>query len=433
MRCGLNTDSLCFQSYDFAAAMSGEFNGAQKNLSELVGHEISYIPCQAHRCKTVIEYSCNNASVIVREMFEILQALYVFFTSSTKRFQPLKYQIAKVENCLMLRSLSKTRWSAMAESIQAVWTSFEVILDVLHTVTNKADVKTKTQALGLKKKMFSLDFVVALMFMKNIAHKPKSLVVQLQSVELNILDATGLVHGTLSILQKLRDDDKMIDDQIEASVIFARNIEFDAEADFNRHHRPRKAPRSVDEQAETATVFSLQAYYRNQFREVLDVLTSRMKEHLVQCQKSLLPFLKCLKPPIDGSEIYSAVSLLPPSQLPDPLAMEAELQVLAELLPSDIDKDYNKVVEVSEANKLSLPLANLIIRFMLTAPVTVASNERSFSQLKFVKNKLRTSMSDVRLTDLMLLACKRDLTDNLSLEKVAREWSLLKKRRVAIF
>ena len=132
----------------------------------------------------------------------------------------------------MLRNLSKTRWSARAGSIQAVWTSFEVILDVLHMVTNKADVKTKTQALGLKKKMLSLDFVVALKFMKNIAYKTKSLVVQLQSVELNILDATGLVHGTLSILQKLRDDDKMIDDQTEASVIFTRNIEFDAEADF---------------------------------------------------------------------------------------------------------------------------------------------------------------------------------------------------------
>ncbi len=97
--------------------------------------------------------------------------------------------------------------------------------------------------------MLSLDFVVALMFMKNIAYKTKSLVVQLQSVELNILDATGLVYGTLGILQKLRDDDKMMDDQIEASVIFASNIEIDAEADFNRHHRPRKAPRRVDEHA----------------------------------------------------------------------------------------------------------------------------------------------------------------------------------------
>ena len=70
---------------------------------------------------------------------------------------------------------------------------------------------------------------------------------------------------------------------------------------------------------------------------------------------------------------------------------------------------------------------------MLTAPVTVASNERLFSQLKFVKNKLCTSVSNARLTGLMLLVCERDLTDNLSLEKVAREWSLLKKRRVAMF
>ena len=99
--------------------------------------------------------------------------------------------------------------------------------------------------------------------------------------------------------------------------------------------------------------------------------------------------LKCLKPPIDGSVIHSAVVLFPPSQSPDPLAIQAELQVLAELLPSDVGKDYNKVVEVSEANKLSLPLANLMSRLMLTAPVTVASNERSFSQLKFVKNELR--------------------------------------------
>ena len=43
-QCDLNTDSLYFQSYDFAAAMSGESNGAQKNLSELVGREIPYMP-----------------------------------------------------------------------------------------------------------------------------------------------------------------------------------------------------------------------------------------------------------------------------------------------------------------------------------------------------------------------------------------------------
>ena len=76
------------------------------NLSELVGHEIAYIPCQAHGCNTIIEHSCN-AIVIIREIFEILEALYVFFTFSMKWFQPLKDQMIKVENCLILRNLPK--------------------------------------------------------------------------------------------------------------------------------------------------------------------------------------------------------------------------------------------------------------------------------------------------------------------------------------
>ena len=131
--------------------------------------------------------------------------------------------------------------------------------------------------------MLLLDFVIALMFMKNIVYKTKSLVVQLQSVELNILDAIGLFEGTLGVIEKLRDDDKMMEDQIEASVILAKKVEIDAEADFNRHHRSQKTPRRVDEHVGTTSVFLLKAYYRKQFRDVLNVLISKMTEHLVQC------------------------------------------------------------------------------------------------------------------------------------------------------
>ena len=140
-------------------------------------------------------------------------------------------------------------------------------------------------------------------------------------------------------MEKIRADDNMMGNQIESSIIFARRLGIDPEDDFNRHHRPRRAPRRVDEQAGTAAVLSLQQLYRKQLREVLDVLTSRMSEHLVQCKESLLPLLKCLQLPIDSSCIHSAVSLFPPaSQSPDPLALEAELQVLSELLPTDVGK-----------------------------------------------------------------------------------------------
>ena len=80
----LDTDELCFQSYDFAATMSGRYNGAQQILQEKLNKTVPYIPCQAHRSNTVVEHSCN-ASPIIKDMFNMLQELYVFFTSSTKR------------------------------------------------------------------------------------------------------------------------------------------------------------------------------------------------------------------------------------------------------------------------------------------------------------------------------------------------------------
>ena len=40
---------LVYQSYDYAASMSGVFNGAQQCLQNLLGRCIPYIPCQGHR------------------------------------------------------------------------------------------------------------------------------------------------------------------------------------------------------------------------------------------------------------------------------------------------------------------------------------------------------------------------------------------------
>lgn len=80
----LDTGELCFQSYDFTNSMSGQFNGAQQKLQEKLKKRIPYVPCQGHRTNTVVEHSCN-ASTIVKDMFNILEGLYVFFSSSTKR------------------------------------------------------------------------------------------------------------------------------------------------------------------------------------------------------------------------------------------------------------------------------------------------------------------------------------------------------------
>jgi len=64
--------------------------------------------------------------------------------------------------------------------------------------------------------------------------------------------------------------------------------------------------------------------------------------------------------------------------------------------------------------------------------VTTASNERSFSKLKIIKNHLRTTMAANRLDDLMILNSAKDIVDNLNLEDLIINWAALKERRIKI-
>ena len=71
----LDTNELCFRSYDFTTSMSGQFKRAEQKLQEKLNKNIPYVPCQGHRTNTVVEHSCD-ANVIVKE---ISSKVYTYF------------------------------------------------------------------------------------------------------------------------------------------------------------------------------------------------------------------------------------------------------------------------------------------------------------------------------------------------------------------
>jgi len=77
--------------------MSGAQNSTQAHLSKIVGHNIPFVPCQAHRLNTFLEHSCESSSII-SNMIDILENIYVFFSSSTKRYGLLNTHISEIEN-----------------------------------------------------------------------------------------------------------------------------------------------------------------------------------------------------------------------------------------------------------------------------------------------------------------------------------------------
>ena len=64
--------------------------------------------------------------------------------------------------------------------------------------------------------------------------------------------------------------------------------------------------------------------------------------------------------------------------------------------------------------------------------VANCSSERSFSTLKLIKNRLRTSMSEDRLVGLTLLSIESDILRELNFDDIIDEFANKKARKVCV-
>ena len=96
----------------------------------------------------------------------------------------------------------------------------------------------------------------------------------------------------------------------------------------------------------------------------------------------------------------------------DPNALQNEFIVIKAMLKSktitDVIAFLNELLPLSNA----FPQTLQMIRGAITMPIYQVTCERSFSKMKIIKNYLRNSMSDTRLSDLTILAIERDLGIN---------------------
>ena len=65
--------------------------------------------------------------------------------------------------------------------------------------------------------------------------------------------------------------------------------------------------------------------------------------------------------------------------------------------------------------------------------MSVASGERSFSKLKIIKNYLRSTMCQERLTDLSVISIENDILDTININEIIKNFVAMKARRVEIF
>ena len=272
--------------------------------------------------------------LIILQVYSALQ-VYSLPLIHTKFFAPLrtkKFEDATedVENSLKLRNLSKTRWLARSESIRAAWSSLSEVQEALDGIANSADFdeKTKSQAVALVWDLQSVDFVISIMFMKNIMQRMHQMTCILQGEELNVVDAMTVIESTVALLKRVRANDQEMDDQIDAGVEYLKKLGVeDAEAEFRRKHRMRRMPIRFDPNQATTAQFTFKEFYRKQFRELLDVLIEEYGKKLKRAFETLKPLMVVLKPPLvqpSFADVEDMVKFFPVNRVIDAHILYAE-------------------------------------------------------------------------------------------------------------
>lgn len=78
----------------------------------------------------------------------------------------------------------------------------------------------------------------------------------------------------------------------------------------------------------------------------------------------------------------------------------------------------------------TFPNVAVALRIYLVLMVTNCSAERSFSKLKLIENRLRTSMTQERLVNLAIMSIESDILQDIEFQDIISDFARLKSRRV---
>ena len=155
------------QSYDNASAMSGRYNGLQAKVAA-ENHHAVWIPCAGHSLNLVGQAAAECCQAAVA-FFDFLEAIYVFFTASTQRYEILIDSLKTVESgpVSVPKRGSTTRWSCRSDAVKALVQGYHPIREALAKIARDENEmsKARSEANGLHDRMCNLETGIYAVFL----------------------------------------------------------------------------------------------------------------------------------------------------------------------------------------------------------------------------------------------------------------------------
>lgn len=402
--------------------------------------------------------SCLEA----RDLFGNIELLFDFIGSSKKRiglysnFQKIRYPGMPQRR---LKRVSTTRWSSHSSALLTVLETFDAIIDTLDDLQSDptTDRVCCVKANSIMDYLLSERFVSTSLLFTNIFNLTSPLSKFLQGKNADLLAAVNYVKDILMKVEDLRNDTQFTELQNKKNkFIESKKNDFSFTPLIQNKRIKRVKKMSGEVSLDEPISNPIDSFKVNTYFTVLDIIITQIKDRFNEHSSPLLKDLSLfqrrrikeiaennISMPIDVFEgleaIYgkfiSAKNLrLEFLQFVNIYFKFETLTKLPNKLHDDIDSilHYETDEEEEKEKENNVYLQNTInytynvlylnglkdifpniyeaLSIALTLPVSSASPERSFSKLKLIKTRLRSTMGEERLESLMMMSCEKDIT-----------------------
>ncbi|XP_050065941.1 uncharacterized protein LOC126555011 [Aphis gossypii] len=398
-------------------------------------------------------------------MFGNLESLYAFLWTSKKRvdvFRQKQYKLYPNKQLQSVKRVATTRWMSHSVALKTIISKFEALIQTLEEIIEKegpADVKTAATANGLISYFLSFRFVLTAFCFKILFDILDPLNKAFQESDIDLLTATDLIFSARYDL-KQNINDNIFQNTVNNAKAFINAS--DREFEELKQIRPIRIPRKHDQNgkcSDNPIIDPLLKMKVETFNVILDTtlstLESRFNDEHIGILRDISLFSKkrieeininVNKFPIDGFNVFCSTYTIISQEdlkteylqfvkifkilnnnidLPHALHQTHNFDEDEKLTSSSSDEELptkrkqemqnagsiNHVFKVFCAANMNSVFPNLYIAFKITVtlPVSSASTERSFSRLKLLKTRLRTSISQNRLENLLIISCENDI------------------------
>ncbi|XP_071679668.1 uncharacterized protein [Lolium perenne] len=427
---GLNINDVRGQGYDNGSNMKGKKQGVQSRLLE-INPSALYMPCACHSLNLTL---CDMASSCGKAIsfFGIVQCIYVLFSSSTKRWKVLLDHIPS----LTVKGLSNTRWESRIKSVKAIrFQAPQLRLALSEVGKICTDAKLKTDAKNLFDALGSFEFLLGMVIWHDILFAVNSVSKNLQSATMCVDSTLQQIGGIMEFFDNYRNVG------FASSLKIAKGLasEMGIEPSFPIKRTVTRKRQFDEPDHDEEVLLAEKAFEVNYFLVMVDVAKVSLENRFEELKvfKNIFGFLlnsKNLKS-LNDIDLRKCCEKFVETFSQSDVELDdlfSELRLLQMTLPkSDVPL---RAMEIFEFVRDIACFPNILIsyRILFTVPVTVASAERSFSKLKLLKNYLRSSMSQERLTGLATLCIEKDKLDEINVDGIIDDFasrSVKRKKR----